>query len=110
MRTERSIMYKTPCRNDSVDQSLIDGTFKLRNLTTIRQHLFSRDSISLQDDICLTEESMNLTGNVRIDTAFSFSFLSTINYQQDTIFRYFREICKFLYNFECNWIEISQHR
>ncbi|XP_034179709.2 spitting Image [Osmia lignaria lignaria] len=61
MRTERSIMYKTPCRNDSVDQSLIDGTFKLRNLTTIRQHLFSRDSISLQDDTCLTEESMNLT-------------------------------------------------
>lgn len=61
MRTERSIMYKTPCKNDTVDRSTMDRSLKLRNLTTIRQHLFSRDSISLHDDVYLSEESLNLT-------------------------------------------------
>lgn len=64
MRTERSVMYKTPRKNDSVDQSLTDIRLKPRSLTSIRQHLFSRDSISFHDDICLSEETMNLTGNV----------------------------------------------
>ncbi|KOX79727.1 Serendipity locus protein alpha [Melipona quadrifasciata] len=62
MRTERSVMYKTPNRNDSLNRSLIDTKLKPRNLTSIRQHLFSRDSISSHDDICLSEESINLTG------------------------------------------------
>ncbi|KAK1122573.1 hypothetical protein K0M31_009018 [Melipona bicolor] len=62
MRTERSVMYKTPNRNDSLNRSLIDTKLKPRNLTCIRQHLFSRDSISSHDDICLSEESINLTG------------------------------------------------
>lgn len=65
MRTERSVMYKTPRKNDSVvDRSLIDIRLKPRGLTSIRQHLFSRDSINSHDDICLSEETMNLTGNV----------------------------------------------
>lgn len=64
MRTERSVMYKTPNRNDSLNRSLTDTKLKPRNLTSIRQHLFSRDSISSHDDICLSEESINLTGNV----------------------------------------------
>lgn len=64
MRTERSVMYKTPCKNDSLDRSLIDEKLKNRSLTTIRQHLFSRDNISSHDDTCLSEERMNLTGNV----------------------------------------------
>ena len=64
MRTERSVMYKTPNRNDSLNRSLTDTKLKSRNLTSIRQHLFSRDSISSHDDICLSEESINLTGNV----------------------------------------------
>ncbi|XP_043600324.1 uncharacterized protein LOC122575448 [Bombus pyrosoma] len=62
MRTERSVMYKTPRKNDSVDRSLTDIRLKPRSLTSIRQHLFSRDSISSHDDICLSEETMNLTG------------------------------------------------
>ncbi|XP_043789084.1 uncharacterized protein LOC122713024 isoform X1 [Apis laboriosa] len=62
MRTERSVMYKTPCKNDSLDRSLIDEKLKNRSLTTIRQHLFSRDNISSHDDTCLSEERMNLTG------------------------------------------------
>ncbi|XP_017889894.1 uncharacterized protein LOC108630862 isoform X1 [Ceratina calcarata] len=63
MRTERSIMYKTPHKGDCPDQSEIDRPTRLknRNLTTIRQHLFSRDSINSQNDICLSEETINLT-------------------------------------------------
>ncbi|XP_076758410.1 spitting Image isoform X2 [Xylocopa sonorina] len=63
MRTERSVMYKTPHKNDFIDRSSSnDVKSKTRNLSTIRQHLFSRDSISSQDDTCLSEESMDLTG------------------------------------------------
>lgn len=62
MRTERSVMYKTPCKNDSLDRSLINEKIKNRSLITIRQHLFSRDNISSHDDTCLSEERMNLTG------------------------------------------------
>ncbi|XP_043265845.1 uncharacterized protein LOC122405283 [Colletes gigas] len=61
MRTERSVMYKTPRKTDLADQSTIDNKLESRNLTNIREHLFSRDSISSHDDICLFEESMNLT-------------------------------------------------
>nr|XP_033342722.1 serendipity locus protein alpha isoform X1 [Megalopta genalis] len=61
MRTERSVMYKTPHRNDSLDRSTKTAQLKTRNLSNVRQHLFSRDSISSQDDICLAEESINLT-------------------------------------------------
>lgn len=62
MRTERSVMYKTPRKIDCTDQSFTNDKLKTRNLTNVRQHLFSRDSISSYDDICLSEESMNLTG------------------------------------------------
>ncbi|XP_078039263.1 spitting Image [Augochlora pura] len=61
MRTERSVMYKTPHRNDTLDQSTKSAQLKTRNLSNVRQHLFSRDSINSQDDICLAEESINLT-------------------------------------------------
>nr|XP_033342954.1 uncharacterized protein LOC117230022 [Megalopta genalis]XP_033343018.1 uncharacterized protein LOC117230057 [Megalopta genalis] len=61
MRIERSVMYKTPHRNDSLDRSTKTAQLKTRNLSNVRQHLFSRDSISSQDDICLAEESINLT-------------------------------------------------
>lgn len=64
MRIERSVMYKTPRKSDLVDVYSIDVRLESRNLINIRQHLFSRDSISSHDDICLSEESMNLTGNV----------------------------------------------
>ncbi|XP_076164701.1 spitting Image [Ptiloglossa arizonensis] len=62
MRIERSVMYKTPRKSDLVDVYSIDVRLESRNLINIRQHLFSRDSISSHDDICLSEESMNLTG------------------------------------------------
>ncbi|CAL7938357.1 unnamed protein product [Xylocopa violacea] len=63
MRTERSVMYRTPHKNDLIERfSSNNVKSKTRNLSTIRQHLFSRDSISSQDDICLSEESMDLTG------------------------------------------------
>ncbi|XP_076295000.1 spitting Image [Lasioglossum baleicum] len=61
MRTERSVMYKTPRRHDTVDRLSRNAKPKTRNLSNVRQHLFSRDSISSQDDICLAEESINLT-------------------------------------------------
>ncbi|XP_054004273.1 uncharacterized protein LOC128890089 isoform X1 [Hylaeus anthracinus] len=61
MRTERSVMYKTPRKPDPVDQSSVDIRLESRNLTNIRQHLFSRDSMSSQEDTYLSEESMNLT-------------------------------------------------
>ncbi|CAK9794608.1 Serendipity locus protein alpha [Anthophora plagiata] len=60
MRTERSVMYKTPHKDDSSIRN--ESRSNTRYLTTIRQHLFSRDNIGPHDDICLSEESMNLTG------------------------------------------------
>jgi len=36
----------------------------LRNLSSIRQHLFSRDSSSIHADFDIAEESMDLTGNI----------------------------------------------
>ncbi|KOC59148.1 Serendipity locus protein alpha [Habropoda laboriosa] len=60
MRTERSVMYKTPHKDDSSIKN--ESRLNTRNLTTIRQHLFSRDNIGSHDDICLSEESINLTG------------------------------------------------
>lgn len=64
MRMERSVMYKTPRKIDSTEQPSMDVGLKTNSFTNIRQHLFSRDSISSRDDICLSEESMNLTGMV----------------------------------------------
>ncbi|XP_076677393.1 spitting Image [Andrena cerasifolii] len=62
MRMERSVMYKTPRKIDSTEQPSMDVRLRTNSFTNIRQHLFSRDSISSRDDICLSEESMNLTG------------------------------------------------
>lgn len=65
MRTERSVMYKTPHKDNvsSIGRASKNSKLKTRNLSNIRQHLFSRDSISSQDDIFLSGESINLTGN-----------------------------------------------
>ncbi|XP_031847326.1 spitting Image isoform X2 [Nomia melanderi] len=61
MRTERSVMYKTPRKDNSIGRTSKNNRLKTRNLSNIRQHLFSRDSISSQDDIYFSGESINLT-------------------------------------------------
>lgn len=56
MRSEQSIMYKTPKRSD------LKNGLKLRNLSSVRQHLFSRDSFINSDSVDLSAESLDLTG------------------------------------------------
>ncbi|XP_051160457.1 uncharacterized protein LOC127281010 isoform X2 [Leptopilina boulardi] len=56
MRSEQSVMYKTPKRNDHKDE------LQIRNLSSVRQHLFSRDSFIRSDSIDLSAESLDLTG------------------------------------------------
>jgi hypothetical protein len=59
MRNEWSIMYKTPksCQSEKPTQNL----FKMRNLSNVRQHLFSRDSFLENRDVDITTESLDLT-------------------------------------------------
>ncbi|KAJ8682268.1 hypothetical protein QAD02_018060 [Eretmocerus hayati] len=59
MRTEWSVMYKTP--NTDKVQKILPNVSKRRNLSSVRQHLFSRDSFSQNPDIDLSSESLNLT-------------------------------------------------
>ncbi|XP_023289259.1 serendipity locus protein alpha isoform X2 [Orussus abietinus] len=61
IRTERSIMYKTPRNTEAHDQSLTKNELKMRNLFNVRQHLFSRDSFTFQREIDLTTESLDLS-------------------------------------------------
>ncbi|KAG7200682.1 hypothetical protein KM043_001235 [Ampulex compressa] len=60
IRCERSIMYKTP-RGDN-DAASSKNKLKMRNLSSVRQHLFSRDSISSNVDFDLSNETFKLSG------------------------------------------------
>jgi len=64
LRSEHSIMYNTPYKNKNITESAIKNNISLRNLSSIRQHLFSRDSFSIYADFDIAEESMDLTGNI----------------------------------------------
>lgn len=57
-------MYNTPHKNKNTAESTIINETCSRNLSSIRQHLFSRDSFSIHTDFDIAEESMDLTGNI----------------------------------------------
>lgn len=59
MRTDWSIMYKTPKSRKS--EQLIKNNLKMKNLSSVRQHLFSRDNFMEDSEINLTAESLDLT-------------------------------------------------
>lgn len=61
MRSEQSVMYKTPKRNDHKNE------LQIRNLSSVRQHLFSRDSFIRSDSIDLSAESLDLTGKNKLN-------------------------------------------
>lgn len=64
LRSEQSIMYNTPYRNKNILEPAVKNEASPRNLSSIRQHLFSRDSFSVHGDFDIAEESMDLTGNI----------------------------------------------
>lgn len=59
MRTEWSVMYKTPksCKSEKT----ISNNLKMKNLSSVRQHLFSRDSFMQDTEMDFTTESLDLT-------------------------------------------------
>ncbi|KAL6264078.1 hypothetical protein P5V15_004157 [Pogonomyrmex californicus] len=61
LRSERSIMYNTPHKNKDVAEIAVRSEMSSRNLSSIRQHLFSRESFSIHVDFDIAEESMDLT-------------------------------------------------
>lgn len=64
LRSEHSIMYNTPHKNKNKGEPAVKNETSFRNLSSIRQHLFSRDSISIHVDFDIAEETMDLTGNI----------------------------------------------
>lgn len=56
MRSEQSIMYKTPKRLELKNQ------LPSRNLSSVRQHLFTRDSF--KSETSEFDESLDLTGRI----------------------------------------------
>ncbi|XP_011166140.1 uncharacterized protein LOC105200346 isoform X2 [Solenopsis invicta] len=61
LRSEHSIMYNTPYKNRNITEPAVKNKMSPRNLSSIRQHLFSRDSFSIHTDYDVSEESMDLT-------------------------------------------------
>lgn len=59
LRTEQSIMYKTPQK--------VENFTSLRNLSNVRQHLFSKESFPQND---CTTESIDLTSKERHEEKF----------------------------------------
>ncbi|KAF7995067.1 hypothetical protein HCN44_004539 [Aphidius gifuensis] len=80
LRNERSIMYKTPQKTGNKKQQSTNknSEFNSRNLSCIRQHLFSRDSIDQHDSLDLSNESFDLTNILEKITGLSSSLNSTI--------------------------------
>lgn len=64
LRSEHSIMYNTPHKNKDTIEPIVKSDISLRNLSSIRQHLFSRDSFKVHTNIDISEDSMDLTGTV----------------------------------------------
>ena len=64
MRTEWSVMYKTPqtpysCKTTNINQNKL----KMRNLSSVRQHLFSRDTFLEDSEANFSNDSLDLTSN-----------------------------------------------
>lgn len=62
IRMEQSIMYKTPhnIKKDNENHT-VKNKLRFRNLSHIRQHLFSRESFAPQNEITFSSETMDLT-------------------------------------------------
>lgn len=63
LRNEYSIMYNTPHKNKDAMEPVVKNEISLRNLSSVRQHLFSRDSFTVHTNIDISEQSIDLTGN-----------------------------------------------
>lgn len=64
LRNEHSVMYNTPHKMKDAAESIVKSETTVRNLSSIRQHLFGRDSFAAHDsNIDISEESIDLTGN-----------------------------------------------
>lgn len=73
LRNEHSIMYNTSHKSKDVTMSAVkEMTF--RNLSSIRQHLFSRDSFAIHTNIDISEESIDVTGNIFTKASLGMSF------------------------------------
>ncbi|XP_046425922.1 uncharacterized protein LOC124182544 isoform X1 [Neodiprion fabricii] len=85
MRTDRSIMYKTPKADVKEISINSEETFeannqsRTRNLSIVRQHLFSRDSFDIKQDIDMNSESFDLTGILDKITCLSDTLSSTLS-------------------------------
>ncbi|XP_033215623.1 uncharacterized protein LOC117172011 [Belonocnema kinseyi] len=75
MRLDQSIMYKTP-KEATENGEIVTNELKLRNLSSVRQHLFSRDSFLNNGSIDLTAESLDLTSILEKITGLSDTFTS----------------------------------
>lgn len=82
LRSEHSIMYNTPHKNRNVAEPAIKNETSPRNLSSIRQHLFSRDSFSIHSDFDIAEESMDLTATLEKITSSSTSENATFSSRQ----------------------------
>ena len=88
MRLEQSVMYKTP-KGAKANGEILTNELKLRNLSSVRQHLFSRDSFLNNGSIDLTAQSLDLTSILEKITGLSDTFSasaqnSTVANQQNT--------------------------
>lgn len=71
LRNEHSIMYNTPHKNKNTTEPVVKSDISLRNLSSIRQHLFSRDDFKVNTNIDISEESMDLTGTIYLKESFT---------------------------------------
>ncbi|XP_012523354.1 uncharacterized protein LOC105829213 [Monomorium pharaonis] len=108
LRSEHSIMYNTPYKNRNVTQEpAVKNEMSSRNLSSIRQHLFSRDSFSFHTDFDITEESMDLTavlekiisstsGNATF-SSYQFSKVENVSSEstnKDSVFNIVEKLCQ----------------
>ncbi|XP_072742508.1 uncharacterized protein Spt [Anoplolepis gracilipes] len=61
LRSEYSIMYNTPRKNRAAIKPVVKSDLSFRNLSNIRQHLFSRDSFKVHTSDDISEDSIDLT-------------------------------------------------
>lgn len=64
LRNEHSIMYNTSHKNKNTTEPVVKSDISFRNLSSIRQHLFSRDNFKVDTNIDMSEDSIDLTGTV----------------------------------------------
>ncbi|XP_011707227.1 PREDICTED: uncharacterized protein LOC105462387 [Wasmannia auropunctata] len=79
LRSEHSVMYNTPRKSKNVTEACVKNEMSLRNLSSIRQHLFSRDSFSVHLDFDIAEETMDLTAALEKITSSSTSENATFS-------------------------------